>query len=187
MASRAHPERSPNAALRRRRVSADLNPSGLRHAIPSLTALGVVYGGIGTSPLYAFRACFGPEYGLPRTPPPYTVSSRSSALILIVSVKYMLVITRLDNRGEDGILVMLALLRQKRRHRTLILLGLFGTALLYGDGLITPAISVLSAAEGREIASPAFKPYVLPVTLLGLSLLFLGQRHGTARVGGAYP
>ena len=167
MASRAHPERSPNAALRRRRVSADLNPSGLRHAIPSLTALGVVYGGIGTSPLYAFRACFGPEYGLPRTPPPYTVSSRSSALILIVSVKYMLVITRLDNRGEDGILVMLALLAEPSRDPV--------------------GVAVLSAAEGREIASPAFKPYVLPVTLLGLSLLFLGQRHGTARVGGAYP
>ena len=153
-----------------------------------MTALGVVYGDIGTSPLYAFRACFGSEYGLPRTSTAvYGVLSLIVwALILIVSVKYMLVITRLDNRGEGGILAMLALLRQKRRHRTLILLGLFGTALLYGDGLITPAISVLSAAEGLEVASPAFKPYVLPVTLLALLLLFLAQRYGTARVGGVF-
>ena len=172
----------------RRRVSADPSPPASRRAILSLSALGVVYGDIGTSPLYAFRACFGPEYGLPRTPATvYGVLSLIVwALILIVSVKYVLVITRLDNRGEGGIPALLALLRQKRRHRTLILLGLFGTALLYGDGLITPAISVLSAAEGLQVASAAFKPYVLPVTLLALFLLFLAQRYGTASVGGVF-
>ena len=108
------------------------------------------------------------------------------SLILIVSVKYILVILRLDNRGEGGIMALLALVRQKRRHGALILLGLFGTALLYGDGIITPAISVLSAAEGIEVAAPAFKHFVLPLTLLVLFLLFFCQRYGTGRLGGVF-
>jgi KUP system potassium uptake protein len=91
-----------------------------------------------------------------------------------------------DNRGEGGILALLALVRQKRHHRTLIVLGLFGTALLYGDGIITPAISVLSAAEGIGVAAPAFKHYVLPLTLLVLFLLFFCQRYGTGRMGGVF-
>jgi len=173
---------------RRHRPTADANPAGRRLAILSLTALGVVYGDIGTSPLYAFRACFHPQYGLPRDTA--TVQGVLSlivwSLILIVSIKYILVILRLDNRGEGGIMALLALVRQKRRHGALILLGLFGTALLYGDGIITPAISVLSAAEGIEVAAPAFKHYVLPVTLLVLFLLFFCQRYGTARLGGVF-
>src|SRR5437879_12536262 len=90
---------------------------------------------------------------------------------------------RLDNRGEGGIMALLALLRQRRRWGLLIGLGLFGTALLYGDGVITPAISVLSAAEGLEVAAPAFKPYVLPATLLILFLLFFFQQYWTASLG----
>jgi KUP system potassium uptake protein len=173
-------------ASRRHRPAAEANPTGRRLAILSVTALGVVYGDIGTSPLYAFRACFSPEYGLPRTGATvYGVLSLIVwSLILIVSVKYILVIMRLDNRGEGGILALLALVRQKRHHRTLIALGLFGTALLYGDGIITPAISVLSAAEGIEVAAPAFTHYVLPLTLLVLFLLFFCQRYGTGRMGG---
>ncbi|HSL48189.1 MAG TPA: KUP/HAK/KT family potassium transporter [Candidatus Deferrimicrobiaceae bacterium] len=173
---------------RRHRPAADANATGRRLAVLSVTALGVVYGDIGTSPLYAFRACFSPKYGLPRsTATVYGVLSLIVwSLILIVSVKYILVILRLDNRGEGGILALLALVRQKRHHGALIVLGLFGTALLYGDGIITPAISVLSAAEGIEVAAPGFKHYVLPLTLLVLFLLFFGQRYGTGRVGGVF-
>ncbi len=173
---------------RRHRPAADARPTGRRLAILSVTALGVVYGDIGTSSLYAFRVCFSPEYGLPRTPATvYGVLSLIVwSLILIVSVKYILILMRLDNRGEGGILALLALVRQKRHHGALIVLGLFGTALLYGDGIITPAISVLSAAEGIEVAAPAFKHYVLPLTLLVLFLLFFCQRYGTGRVGGVF-
>ncbi len=153
-----------------------------------MTALGVVYGDIGTSPLYAFRVCFNQEYGLaPTSSTVYGVLSLIVwALILIVSVKYIVFVMRLDNRGEGGIMVLLALLRQRRRRGLLLALGLFGAALLYGDGVITPAISVLSAAEGLEVATPAFKPYVLPSTLLILFFLFFFQKYGTARLGGVF-
>jgi KUP system potassium uptake protein len=184
-------DEQPSASVttsRRHRPAADPNPTGRRLSILSVTALGVVYGDIGTSPLYAFRACFGLEYGLPRTAATvYGVLSLIVwSLILIVSVKYILVIMRLDNRGEGGTLALLALLRQKRRHGALIVLGLFGTALLYGDGIITPAISVLSAAEGLQVAGSALRHYVLPLTLLVLFLLFFCQRYGTGRVGGIF-
>ncbi len=185
---RDRPHPAAVTTSRRHRPAAEANPTGRRLVVLSVTALGVVYGDIGTSPLYAFRACFNPEYGLPLTPATvYGVLSLIVwSLILIVSVKYVLIIMRLDNRGEGGILALLALVRQKRHHGALIALGLFGTALLYGDGIITPAISVLSAAEGIEVAAPAFKHYVLPLTLLVLVLLFLGQRYGTGRVGGVF-
>ncbi len=183
-------QRHPAAVTtsRRHRPAADANPTGRRLSILSVTALGVVYGDIGTSPLYAFRACFSHDYGLPRTSATvYGVLSLIVwSLILIVSVKYILIIMRLDNRGEGGILALLALVRQKRRHGVLIALGLFGTALLYGDGIITPAISVLSAAEGLQVAAPALKYYVLPLTVLVLFLLFFSQRYGTGRVGGVF-
>ena len=164
------------------------NPTGRRLAALSLTALGVVYGDIGTSPLYAFRACFSAEYGLaPTAAAVYGVLSLVVwSLILIVGVKYIAFVMRLDNHGEGGIMALLALLRQRRRWGLLIGLGLFGTALLYGDGVITPAISVLSAAEGLEVAAPAFKPYVLPATLLILFLLFFFQKYGTARLGSVF-
>jgi KUP system potassium uptake protein len=169
------------------RVTAQ-RPSPGRLAILSLTALGVVYGDIGTSPLYAFRACFSPDVGLPRDPATvYGVLSLVIwSLILVVTVKYVVVIMRLDNRGEGGILALLALVLQKQRRGPIVALGLFGAALLYGDGIITPAISVLSAVEGLEIAVPELSHLVVPATLVILFLLFVCQRYGTARVGGVF-
>ncbi|HEX5971251.1 MAG TPA: potassium transporter Kup [Gemmatimonadaceae bacterium] len=169
--------------------------TGKRLAFLTLTALGVVYGDIGTSPLYALRECFKPEYGIRPTPDNIVgvLSLILWTLILVVSVKYIVFILRADNRGEGGILSLLALLlqRQKRdtdrfRRRMLIVLGLFGAALLTGEGVITPAISVLSAVEGLEVGAPALARLVVPVTLVILFLLFMGQRYGTAKVGSAF-
>jgi KUP system potassium uptake protein len=173
-----------------RRVSsvAVPRPAGRRLSLLALAALGVVYGDIGTSPLYAFRACFSADLGLPRSPANvYGVLSLIVwSLILIVTVKYVVVIMRLDNRGEGGILALLALLLQKQRRGVLIGLGLFGAALLYGDGIITPAISVLSAVEGLEVTVPELRHVVVPATFVILLLLFTVQRFGTARVGGVF-
>lgn len=163
-----------------------------RHLIYlAIGALGVVYGDIGTSPLYAFRESFHAEYGLAVVP--HNVLGILSlifwALLVVISVKYLVFVLRADNRGEGGILALAALIglrRKVERHTPryrLILLGLFGTALLYGDGMITPAISVLSAVEGLEVATPFFQPYILPITIAILVGLFLIQRRGTERVG----
>lgn len=159
----------------------------------SLSALGVVYGDIGTSPLYALRECF---LGLHRYPPTEVnilgvLSLIFWALVLIVSVKYLVFVMRADNRGEGGILALLALLKPWRsrpgRHRKMLAaLGLFGAALLYGDGVITPAISVLSAVEGLTVATPVLNAYVLPATITILVILFLLQKRGTARVGALF-
>jgi KUP system potassium uptake protein len=165
--------------------------TGSRLAKLSLLALGVVYGDIGTSPLYAFRESFSADYGLNRTPSNVygVVSLILWSLVLTVSVKYIVFIMRADNRGEGGILALLALLVRARdsigvRWRFLLTaLGLIGAALLYGDGVITPAISVLSAVEGVEVVSPHLSPLVIPVSLVILFALFLFQKHGTARVG----
>lgn len=162
-----------------------MQPTGRRLAALSLTALGVVYGDIGTSPLYAFRECFRPEYGLSAdTDAVYGVLSLIVwALILVVSVKYLIVMLRLDNRGEGGIMALLALILGIRRRPLFIAVGLFGASLLYGDGVITPAISVLSATEGLALATPAFAPWVVPATLVLLFLLFSVQKYGSGRVG----
>lgn len=172
------------------RQHVEAHPKGKRLAILTLTALGVVYGDIGTSPLYALRECFKPEYGLAATPENvYGILSLILwVLILVVSVKYIVFILRADNRGEGGILAMLALLLQQhtsklQRRALLIALGLFGAALLYGDGMITPAISVLSAMEGLIVVSERFEPLVIPFTLVILVGLFLAQRVGTSIVG----
>lgn len=159
----------------------------------SLSALGVVYGDIGTSPLYALRECF---LGLHRYPPTEVnilgvLSLIFWALVLIVSVKYLVFMMRADNRGEGGILALLALLKpwrsQPDRQRTVLAaLGLFGAALLYGDGVITPAISVLSAVEGLTVATPVLNAYVLPATITILVILFLLQKRGTARIGSLF-
>ena len=171
----------------------DANPKGRQLGILTLTALGVVYGDIGTSPLYALRECFKPEYGLtPTADNVYGVLSLILwSLILVVSFKYILYIMRADNRGEGGILAMLALILKKDTQRrkgraVLIALGLFGAALLYGDGIITPAISVLSAMEGLKVVSPAFESAVVPLTVAIVIGLFVVQRFGTARVGSAF-
>ena len=163
-----------------------------RHLIYlAVGALGVVYGDIGTSPLYAFRESFHAEYGLAVIP--HNVLGILSlifwALITVISVKYLIFVLRADNRGEGGILALAALIGMRRkveRHTPryrLILLGLFGTALLYGDGMITPAISVLSAVEGLNVATPFLQPYVLPITVAILVGLFLFQSRGTEKVG----
>lgn len=167
---------------------------GGRHLLMlGLTALGVVYGDIGTSPLYALRECFHGTHSV--TPTPANVYGVLSlifwALTLVISVKYLLFLTRADNRGEGGILALLALLSPRQilstvQRRYLLPLGLFGAALLYGDGVITPAISVLSAVEGLKVAAPALERFVVPLTMLILVLLFLIQKRGTARVGSVF-
>jgi KUP system potassium uptake protein len=178
----------PTVSAVRRWRSAEAQPHGWRLATLSLTALGVVYGDIGTSPLYAFRECFKPEYGL--VPTPATVYGVLSliiwSLILVVSVKYLGFVMRADNQGEGGILALLASILRLRPSTTLIAIGLFGAALLYGDGVITPAISVLSAVEGLEVAAPAFRHWVVPATLILLLLLFSFQKRGTAGVGAVF-
>ena len=154
--------------------------------------MGVVYGDIGTSPLYALRECFKLEHGL--TPVPSNVYGVLSlivwSLIIIVSIKYIIFIMRADNNGEGGILALLALILQKMRRdsdsfrrKTIIALGLIGAALLYGDGVITPAISVLSAVEGLEVVAPQSQHLVIPLTVGILFGLFFFQQHGTAKVG----
>jgi KUP system potassium uptake protein len=166
--------------------------TGKRLGLLTLTALGVVYGDIGTSPLYAFRECFKREYGIAPTTDNIlgVVSLILWSLILVVSVKYIAFILRADNRGEGGILSLLALLLQQKRRAddwgkrmALVSLGLFGAALLLGEGVITPAISVLSAVEGLEVGRPSLVRFVVPITLVILFALFMVQRYGTARVG----
>jgi KUP system potassium uptake protein len=160
----------------------------------SVGALGIVYGDIGTSPLYAFRESFHAAQGMPvdRTSVLGVLSLMFWALVLVVSVKYLIFVMRADNHGEGGILALAALLVPRRKTPTvglrwaLILLGLFGTALLYGDGIITPAISVLSAVEGLEIAAPTLESYVVPIAVVILIALFSIQRAGTAVVGAIF-
>ncbi len=155
----------------------------------SLVALGIVFGDIGTSPLYALRESFRVDHGVLPTPPNIlgVLSLIFWALILIISVKYLVFIVRADNRGEGGILVLTSLITPthalRRGRWGLVILGLFGTALLFGDGMITPAISVLSAVEGLEEVTPAFVPYIIPITISIIAALFMLQSHGTARVG----
>ncbi len=164
-------------------------------AATALAALGVVYGDIGTSPLYALKSCFSLHGGV--TPTHDNVLGLLSlifwSLILVVSVKYIALVMRADNRGEGGILSLLALAVPERAQNSprrwiwlLTALGVCGAAFLYGEGLITPAISVLSAVEGLEVAAPTLKPYVIPVTIMLLIALFSVQRVGTGSVGSVF-
>jgi KUP system potassium uptake protein len=155
----------------------------------SLGALGVVYGDIGTSPLYALRESLE-GHGLAPTPTNVlgVLSLIFWSLVLVISIKYLVFVMRADNDGEGGILALTALLMPSKLVRgggrwLLILLGLFGTALLYGDGIITPAISVLSAVEGLKIVTTAFEPFIVPIAIVILILLFLIQPRGTGAVG----
>jgi KUP system potassium uptake protein len=159
----------------------------------SLGALGVVYGDIGTSPLYALKECLSGEHGV--APTEANVLGLLSlvfwSLTLVIVVKYLSFIMRADNHGEGGILALLALLRgeggtTRKGAGALLLMGLFGAALLYGDGIITPAISVLSAVEGLEVATTTFQPFVIPVTVAILVGLFLAQKRGTAGIGAIF-
>jgi KUP system potassium uptake protein len=158
-----------------------------------LGAIGVVFGDIGTSPLYTLRTVFAPEHGLePSREAVFGVVSLIFwAITLIVTVKYVTFIMRADNDGEGGIMALIALigradLRSRGARIALVGLGVFGASLFYGDGMITPAISVLSAVEGLEVVDDGLKELVLPITLAVLSALFLAQRFGTGRVGGLF-
>ncbi len=160
----------------------------------SLGAIGVVYGDIGTSPLYSLNTIFtGGANAVPLNPENILgiVSLIFWSLMVVVSFKYIAFIMRADNRGEGGIMALMALalgkLEDKGKLRSaLMLLGILGAALFYGDGIITPAISVLSAVEGLQIASPAFKTFVLPITIVLLAGLFIFERKGTAKVGALF-
>lgn len=156
----------------------------------TLGAIGVVYGDIGTSPLYALRECFSEHTGVAVTPANVIglLSLIVWSLIVIVSVKYVTFMLRADHRGEGGELALLTLVAPRGSEKTrvgriIIPLGLFGAALLYGDSMITPAISVLSAVEGLSVATPVFEPFVVPIAILVLFALFVVQRWGTSAVG----
>jgi KUP system potassium uptake protein len=175
-------------------MSTHASPSKKRLAALSMAALGVVYGDIGTSPLYALKEVFGgAHHPVPITPENVLgiLSVIFWSLMILVSLKYVSFITRADNKGEGGIMALMALaLRpqpENSKTRTLILvIGLFGAALFYGDGILTPAISVLSAVEGLAIVTPAFQSYVLPLSMIILVGLFLMQRRGTGAVGALF-
>ncbi len=169
-------------------------PRGRYLATLALAALGVVYGDIGTSPLYAIRESFYGPHGIGVTPGNVlgVLSLVFWSLLIVVTIKYHIVIIRADNKGEGGVLALMALVNGSRLarglspRRIMIFLGIFGSALLYADGGLTPAISVLSAVEGLEIATPALAPWVIPVTLVILVGLFLLQSRGTASIGALF-
>lgn len=156
----------------------------------TLAAIGVVYGDIGTSPLYAIKECFNPSHGMSLDD--FHVRGILSliawSIVLVVSVKYMIYMMRADNRGEGGSLALLSLAKRATRENprltsVIAILGTFSAALFYGDSMLTPAISVLSAVEGLELVAPEMHSYVIPLTIIILSALFLVQRHGTASLG----
>lgn len=161
----------------------------------TLTALGIVLGDIGTSPLYSVREAFHGPHSVPTTPENIfgVLSLIFWSLILIISIKYLAFVLRADNKGEGGVLALTALAtplrftKETKKHKLVFLfLGLFGASLLFGDGVITTAISVMSAVEGLHVATPFFDPYVLPLTLALLAILFFGQRQGTAKIGSVF-
>jgi len=193
MAAEAGKEQGRNAqkeALKRLPPAA---PESQPFTALAVAVMGVVYGDIGTSPIYALRQCFVGEH-------PIAVSTGNIlgilslifwTLIFVISLKYMAFVLRADNRGEGGIFALLALLRpgqgqERWPRRSLILLGIAGAAILYGDAMITPAISVLSAVEGLKVAAPGLHDFVIPITAVILFLLFAVQRYGTARVGATF-
>ncbi len=156
----------------------------------SLTALGIVFGDIGTSPIYALRESFHSANGIDPTQANVLgiLSLILWSLIIVISIKYLTFVMRADNHGEGGIIALTALVappsqEAAQKRLVLVMAGLFGAALLYGDSMITPAISVLSAIEGLEVATPLFQPYVIPITIVILITLFCVQRRGTAGIG----
>ncbi len=166
------------------------SPRGRYLLTLSFAALGVVYGDIGTSPLYAMRECFHGPHAIEPTPANVlgVLSLIFWALIFVISIKYLVFVMQADNRGEGGILALTSLATKLQgaasgKTWALIAVGLFGAALLYGDGMITPAISVLSAVEGLHVATPFFDSYVIPITIVILIGLFLIQKRGTAGIG----
>ncbi|WP_331351437.1 potassium transporter Kup [Cellvibrio sp. UBA7671] len=170
--------------------SSPSTPARQGMAALTLAAIGVVYGDIGTSPLYTVKEIFAPATGVPldATHIVGAVSTIFWALMLVVTLKYVILILRADNRGEGGSLALTALAAKTastnpQLRRIIMMIGLFGATLFYGDSIITPAISVLGAMEGLEVATPALKPLVVPITLAILISLFLVQRFGTGAMG----
>ncbi|WP_373922068.1 potassium transporter Kup [Duganella sp. Root336D2] len=171
---------------------ANLSTESKRSSLAALTlaAIGIVYGDIGTSPLYTLKTIFDAEHGLALSQDNLlgVISLVVWGLTIIVSLKYVTLVLRADNKGEGGIMALMALAlsslpKPSRSYTGLLLIGVFGAALFYGDSVITPAISVLSAVEGLEVATPALKPYVVPLTIIVLVLLYAAQSHGTAGIG----
>ena len=160
----------------------------------AVAAMGVVYGDIGTSPLYALRECFHESHGLSVTPDNVLgiLSMIVWSLVLVVTVKYLLFVMKADNEGEGGMLALMALSQRShpvnlRKGLSLVVsLGLIGVAFLYSDGIITPAISVLSAVEGLTLATDVFTPYVLPITVALVAVLFTIQRRGSGTIGSIF-
>jgi len=186
----SNPEFSESPLMQSVRV----NPDALHHhsstAVLTLAAIGVVFGDIGTSPLYALKECFSPEHGIPYSTDAVLgiLSMIFWALLMVVTVKYVIFVLRADNAGEGGVLSLMALaLRSSKseqlQHRFLLMLGALGACMLLGESVITPAISVLSAVEGLEVVNPGMKRYVIPITLMIIIVLFAIQRYGTAAVG----
>ena len=156
----------------------------------TLAAIGIVYGDIGTSPLYTMKEVFAAHHGIVPNPANIigVVSPILWGLIVVISLKYVTLVLRADNHGEGGIMALTALAlssvtQQSRWYRPVMLTGMIGAGLFFGDGVITPAISVLSAIEGLEVATPALKPYVIPLTLIVLVALYMVQQRGTAGIG----
>jgi KUP system potassium uptake protein len=170
-----------------------VSQSSSRAVLPlAISAVGVVYGDIGTSPLYALRECFYGSHSVPVTPENVlgVLSLIVYSLLIVISIKYIAIVMRADNQGEGGILALTALIPPRRDDAfagpVLVLLGIFGAALLYGDGMITPAITVLGAVEGLNVVTPLFEHYVVPVAVAILFGVFAIQRHGTHRVGALF-
>src|SRR5215471_7223971 len=172
---------APDAPPGRPAISSNLVAAGV-------SALGVVFGDIGTSPLYTLKTVL--QLTGENPDPQVTLGALSLiiwTLIVVTTIKYVSVAMRVDNDGEGGILALMALLGVKRERRPIIVaVGLFGAALIYGDGAITPAISVLSALEGLTLATPVVQPYIVPAAVAILIALFSIQHHGTARIGRAF-
>lgn len=183
------PQYSQSSILEPVAVTAGPVGHGSTHVL-MLAAIGVVFGDIGTSPLYALKECFSPEHGIPYTQDAVLgiLSMLFWAVLLIVTLKYVVIVMRADNRGEGGVLSLMALALRSLKgtgkpHLAVMMLGMFGACMLVGESVITPAISVLSAVEGLEIITPELKRFVIPITLTILIALFLIQKHGTAAVG----
>src|SRR5688572_21798605 len=180
---------SPQAAPLDLAAERGVHGAGQSSAALTLLALGVVFGDIGTSPLYAVKETFAPGHGIDLTTANVLggLSTIFWALMIVVSLKYVLLIMRADNKGEGGIMALIALassaVREPRWRRPLLAIGCFGAALFYGDAVLTPAVTVLSAVEGLEVATSAFQPYVVPIAVGVLLALFAFQVRGTAAVG----
>ena len=178
---------SANPATTEPLAKGDQAPTGVGFWVSTVGSIGVVYGDIGTSPLYALREAVLAAAGPGQAPSEPVVLAVLSlviwALILVVTIKYVVILLQADNHGEGGTLALMALTQRAVRHGPwIVLLGIVGAALFYGDAIITPALSVLSAVEGLKIVTPAFDPFIVPLSVLILVALFAVQSHGTARV-----